>query len=117
MLDKETVKQWALSLPETTIEPHFEKISFRVAKKIFATLDKDKQLICLKLSRNDQNVFSLLLPGVMFPVPNKWGKQGWTFADLNKIPSDFLVDALKCAYCEVAPQKLADQVDLEPRAK
>lgn len=29
-----------LSFPEVTIEPHFEKISFRVKKRIFATFDE-----------------------------------------------------------------------------
>ncbi len=30
------IKEIALSLPETSEAPHFEKISFRVNKKIFA---------------------------------------------------------------------------------
>ena len=33
-----TARRFALSLPETTEEPHFEKSSFRVRGKIFATV-------------------------------------------------------------------------------
>ncbi len=36
----EKLRTLALSFPESTEEPHFEKISFRVKKKIFATYDK-----------------------------------------------------------------------------
>ena len=34
----ETARKFALALPETTEEPHFEKSSFRVKGKIFATV-------------------------------------------------------------------------------
>lgn len=34
----DTARRFALSLPETTEEPHFEKSSFRVRGKIFATV-------------------------------------------------------------------------------
>ena len=33
----DVVRSYALSLPETTEAPHFERTSFRVAGKIFAT--------------------------------------------------------------------------------
>ena len=42
----------------------------------------------------------------VFPVPNKWGKHGWTHFHLNKLDDKFLNDALTAAYCEVAPQRL-----------
>src|SRR5439155_19096500 len=40
-MDLEAARQFALSLPETTEEPHFEKASFRVRGKIFATVPAD----------------------------------------------------------------------------
>lgn len=110
MVYHETFREIALSFPETTVLPHFEKISFRIEKKIFATLDTANDRGCLKLSLEDQDVFSAVDPTMICPVPNKWGKQGWTFFDLRKIPKDILADALKHAYCEVAPVKLAGQV-------
>ena len=95
----------ALSFPETTEEPHFEKISFRVKKKIFATYDGQTGLACIKLSEINQNVFSS--SSTIFPVYNKWGKQGWTSIDLEKVHESLFTDALTTAYCEVAPTKLA----------
>ena len=98
------VREIALSFPETTEEPHFEKTSFRVKKKIFATLLGN--LLTIKLSVIDQDVFSLIDKTVIYPVPNKWGKQGWTNIELEKVDEEMLRDALKTAYCEVAPGKL-----------
>ena len=51
----------AISFSETEELPHFEKISFRVKKKIWATLDMLNQRACLKLSLIDQSVFVLLI--------------------------------------------------------
>lgn len=108
MISFATLRNIALSFPEATEEPHFEKSSFRVRKKIFVTYDDSLNRACLKLSEADQDLFSVFDKSVIFPVPNKWGKQGWTFIDLKKIPKETFVDALKMAYCQVAPKKLSE---------
>ncbi|MFZ2863764.1 MAG: MmcQ/YjbR family DNA-binding protein [Ignavibacteriaceae bacterium] len=110
MISIDTFRKLALSLPETTEEPHFEKTSFRVKKKIFATYDEVKNRACIKLSEIDQDVFSSADKTVIYPVDNKWGKQGWTLIELKKVRKDLFADALTTAYCEVAPKKLADQL-------
>jgi len=107
MVTIDTFKKIALSFPETTAQPHFEKPSFRVNKKIFATLDIKNNRACIKLSETDQDVFSVFDKTIIFPVPNKWGKQGWTFINLAKIKKQMLTDALTTAYCEAAPKKLS----------
>ncbi len=110
MVSLGTFRELALSFPEATEEPHFEKTSFRVKKKIFATYDESKKRACIKLSEIDQNVFSAADKSIVFPVDNKWGKQGWTLIEMKKVHKDLFVDALTTAYCAVAPKKLADQV-------
>jgi predicted DNA-binding protein (MmcQ/YjbR family) len=105
-----TFQETALSLPETTEEPHFEKTSFRVKKKIFATYDNKTNQVCIKLSEIDQNVFCLMSQSSIYPVDNKWGKQGWTIIELNKVNNDLFIDALSSAYCQVAPKKLGEQI-------
>jgi predicted DNA-binding protein (MmcQ/YjbR family) len=109
MISIDTFRKLALSFPEATEEPHFEKTSFRVKKKIFATYDGTKKQACIKLSEIDQNVFSAADKAIIFPVDNKWGKQGWTLIEMSKVRKELFVDALTTAYCEVAPKKLADQ--------
>lgn len=110
MVTFETLRALALSFPETTEEPHFEKSSFRVKKKIFATYDEKNKRACLKLSEIDQDVFSSADRTSIYPVDNKWGKQGWTNIELTKVNKDLFIDALTTAYCEVAPKKLAEQI-------
>ena len=79
-------------------------------KKIFATYDDKLKRACIKLSEIDQDVFSAADRDSIFPVDNKWGKQGWTLIEMKKVRKDIFIDALTTAYCEVAPKKLADQI-------
>lgn len=104
------LRQLVLQLPESVESPHFEKISFRVRKKIFATLAPNEELLCLKLNPEDQDVFSVYDRSVIYPVPNKWGLQGWTYVDLSRVRQEVLEDAVITAYCTVAPKTLADRV-------
>ena len=101
MISIKTFKELALSFPETSQKPHFEKTSFRVKNKIFATLSEETCLAVIKLSEVDQSVFCSIEKSVIYPVNNKWGKQGWTVIDLKKVRKDVLRDALTTAYNEV----------------
>lgn len=105
-----TIQPIALSFPETTEAPHFDKTAFKVKKKIFATYTAKKNQLSLKLSEIDQDVFAAMGGNAIYPVPNKWGKQGWTILEIEQLPKELLIDALTAAYCEVAQKKLADQV-------
>lgn len=108
MVDIKTFRKLALSLPEVEEAPHFEKASFRIKKKIFVTLDVANEIVCVKLTEIDQSVFST--SAAIYPVPNKWGKQGWILIELKKVNKKLLEDALKTAFCTVAPKKLAELV-------
>ncbi len=105
MVDIETFRQLALSFPETLELPHFEKTSFRVNKKIFATLDAKNNLACLILTEIDQSVFSAFDKSVIYPVPNKWGKRGATFVELKFVRKSMLKDALQQAYNRVVTKR------------
>lgn len=112
MVTIDTLRKLALSFPEATEDPHFEKTSFRVRKKIFATYDDKLKRACIKLSEIDQDVFSAADKTIIYPVDNKWGQQGWTLIEMEKVHTDLFTDALTTAYCETAPKKLADLVRL-----
>ena len=103
-------QQKALSFPETTEDPHFEKIAFKVKNKIFATYDHKLHRACIKLSAIDQGVFSIADKSIIFPVDNKWGKQGWTIIELTKVNEQLFMDALTTAYYEVAPRKRSEEI-------
>ena len=100
----------ALAFPEAEEAPHFEKTSFRVRKKIFATMAPEKAEAVVKLTPLDQSVFCGNAPEVVQPVKGKWGEQGWTTIKLEQAGPSLVTDLLACAYCTVAPRKLADAV-------
>ena len=110
MVTFDTFRKLALSFPEATEEPHFEKTSFRLKKKIFATYDKKAARACIKLSEIEQDLFGASDRTIIYPVNNKWGKQGWTLIEMKKVRKAVLVDALTSAYCSVAPKALAKMV-------
>lgn len=105
MVSIKNFRELALSFPETDERPHFEKTSFRVKKKIFATLSDQTNLAVVKLSEIDQSVFCSFDRSIIYPVDNKWGKQGWTVINLKKVRKDMLMDALTTAYNEVQNTK------------
>lgn len=102
MVSKDQFRSWALALDKVQELPHFEKTSFRVKQKIFATVDPNQNRACLKLTEIDQDVFSKGSKGAIYPVPNRWGKQGWTFVELNSVTKSLCQAALRTAYDTVA---------------
>lgn len=109
MVTNAAFKKLALSFSNTVELPHFENTSFRVKKKIFATLSEKHNRACLKLTEIDQSAFCSFDKTIIHPVPNKWGKQGWTLIELNKINNEMLTDALTTSYCTVAPKGLSEK--------
>ena len=107
MLRTNDVRKLALSFDETVELPHFERTSFRVRKKIFATMLERDNIAVLMLSLVDQSVFCSYDKAAMYPVPNKWGLKGATIVELRKVRKDIFKDALTTAYCKVAPKELA----------
>jgi predicted DNA-binding protein (MmcQ/YjbR family) len=109
MVTLEKLRELGLSFTESTEEPHFEKTSFRVKGKIFATYNAAEHRLVVKLTPVQQSVFGAFDKTICYPVPNKWGLQGWTVTELAKVESEFVLDILKTSYCNVAPKKLAER--------
>ena len=98
----------ALSFPDTEENPHFDRRAFKVkGKRIFATLHEKSSTANLKLSPVDQSVFCLFDPKVVYPIPNKWGAQGWTTFVLKEVPKEMMLDALNTARNAVHSAKKA----------
>ena len=105
MVSIDTFRKLAMSFPNVTEEPHFEKTSFRINKKIFATFDEKNNTAILKLNEIDQSVFCALSEMIFYPIPNKWGKQGWTIVELSKVRTEMFEDALILSYQNVVAKK------------
>ncbi len=99
-------KTLALSFPGTAEAPHFDRTAFKVVgKRIFTTLHEETGTANVKLTPVDQSVFCSYDIKVVYPVPNKWGLQGWTTFELKKIPKELMLDALDTAYKDVIKPK------------
>ena len=107
MVTIETFRQMAISFPDAVESPHFDRASFRVNKKIFATLSEKENLAMVKLSPLDQSVFCAFDKTIIYPVPGGWGLKGATYINLKKIKKAILKDALTVAYSMVAGKNRA----------
>jgi len=106
MVSVNTARQLALSLPQTTEQPHFHLASFRVSNKIFSTLWETEKKLMVKLSLVEQSVFCDIDKSIIYPVPGGWGKQGATFIELAKVKKQIVEDALACAWKNAATKTL-----------
>jgi hypothetical protein len=98
-------RKLALSFDNTEEAAHFDRAAFKVSgKRIFATMHEKDKTANLKLTEVDQSVFCSYDKGLIFPVPNKWGLQGWTTFDL-KVPKEIMLDALNTAFQDVIKTK------------
>ncbi len=103
MVSPTSFRNAALSFRDVVEQPHFEKTSFRIKGKIFASMDIVNKRVTLKLPPNEQAVYLLMKPAFASPATGAWGKQGWTRFDLTKVPAPVMREALKKSYVTVAP--------------
>ena len=107
MVDSETFIIILKSFDETLEEPHFEKLSYRVSKKIFATLDLLNNIAVLKLTPAEQAEYCAIDETAIYPVKGGWGKMGYTCFELNRLKKEVVISATTSAYCNTAPKKLS----------
>ena len=98
MITPEEAKAMALSFEGTDEKPHFERTAFTVNKKIFATISFKDETLNLRFTPHAQFIFCPPQSDVIFPIPNAWGKQGWTTINLNKANKKLVKSALEEAY-------------------
>ena len=113
MIKTDRFRQIALTFPEATETPHFDIVSFKVKGKIFTTLNVSENRATVKFSLEDQDLFCLFDKNIVYPVPNKWGKMGWTHINLTLANEEICLEALAAAYCSVAPKKQSDLIKFE----
>jgi hypothetical protein len=95
--DAKTLRKLALSLDGTSEAPHFDRTAFKVAR-IYATLAADGRTANFKFAPDEQEFKCLTAPDAFSPVPNAWGRQGWTTARLSALSAAEIEDALRIAW-------------------
>ena len=105
MVDIETAREIALSLPGTIEGDHFGLPSFKVNNCIIATLWVKENRMMIKLPLIDQAMFSSFDKNVIYPVPNKYGGMGCTFFELSSVSPEMLRDGLDTAWKKIMGKK------------
>jgi hypothetical protein len=98
------LRRLALSLEGTTEAPHFERAAFKAAR-IYVTLAADGRTANFKFTPDEQEFKCMMAPEAFAPVPNAWGKQGWTAANLSKLSLPELKSALETAWAHGVAKK------------
>lgn len=96
----------ALSLKGTEAAPHFDRTAFKVART-YATLAPDGATANLKFTPDEQALKCLTHGQAFSPVPNAWGRQGWTTARLDWLTEAELAAALETAWRHALPKPKA----------
>jgi hypothetical protein len=107
------VRRFALALPETTEEPHFESTSFRVHGKIFATAPPDGERLHVFVDEETRETALALEPDSLDKL--FWGQRVWglrvTLATAKpRVVESLLMQAWRCK----APKKLVAACDATP---
>lgn len=106
LVNGDQFRKLALSLPNTSEAPHFDKAAFRTPKRSFATLAADALTVNLKLEPEHQAALVEARPDAFEIIPGGWGRQGWTTLTLAKISvaeaKTVLVDAHATASADIA---------------
>lgn len=99
-------RRYALSLPETTEEPHFNYASFRVAGKIFATAPPDGGHLHVFVEEEQRELALALEPASVEKL--FWGERvvGLKIV-LSKAKTDLVETLLSQAWRAKAPKRLA----------
>jgi len=99
------VRAWALSLPESTEQPHHDIGSFRVRGKIFATVPDDK---CVRIMVDEHEILAVTSahPDAFRPV--YWGTRlSCVSVEIAGAPKDLVRVLLTEAWIRKAPASLA----------
>jgi hypothetical protein len=102
MITPNQLRQFALSMPEAEEKPHFERTSFRVRNKIFATMGERNAV--LKLTVEEQTALVAAAPDTFY-LPG-WNHQGWTGVMLAIIDTEEMRQLIITAWKNVAPKKV-----------
>ena len=114
-MDFETAREIALQMPGTLEKEHWGKPSYSVKKKIFLTLWLEEGRAVLKLTPEQQAELGAEHPDAFAPVPNKWGRHGWTNLFMDACSAHLFRYATDLAWRNVAPKWILPTREMPPR--
>ena len=103
----EAARRFALTLPETTEEPHFERTSFRVRGKIFATATRDGSSMNVFVDHEQREIMVRVDPNAYERLT--WGKTAYLRVHLKKAKARDVEALLRSGWELKAPKRLVAQ--------
>lgn len=91
-------RQIAMQFEGVSEASHMNHPDFRVAGKIFASLNSDETVAMVKLTPEQQQFLTDKFPVMFRPCEGAWGKQGATFVELSKVSEEALTTAIEMAW-------------------
>src|SRR5205085_1324786 len=99
----------ALAFPRAVELPHFDRASFRVGGKIFATLAPDEESGMLKLDLGTHEALLKAEPQAFFSFGG-WSRNGATGVRLARVKKALFRELIEQAFRGVAPKKLLKEL-------
>lgn len=110
----DTARRFALALPATTEEPHFDAGSWRVKGKIFCTIPPGGRLLHVHVDDGEVQALVGEDPAAFEVIV--WGKRdvsNWVRVHLAKASADQVKELLEEAWRRKAPKRLLAAYDAE----
>jgi hypothetical protein len=108
--DLDSVRAFALSLPATTEEPHFDMASFRVRGKIFATVPPDDEHLHVFVDEGEVRAAVAEDPAAFEPL--LWGQRlRGLRVRIAAAPARRIAELLEESWRRKAPARLAAEWD------
>jgi hypothetical protein len=102
----EAARRFALSLPETSEQPHFDLSSFRVRGKIFATFPPEGSHLHIFVGDQERELMAAAQPKAYETL--LWGKRAAGLrVELSAARITDVQDLLRSAWLRKAPKRLA----------
>jgi hypothetical protein len=109
---KDTVRRFALELPESVELETWETPTFRVRKKIFAMMSDEQRECWVKSTHDEQEALVAMDPDTFF-VPPYVGPNGWIGVRIAGVDRDEMRELLTEAWRMTAPKRLVAVFDEE----
>ncbi|HVH10365.1 MAG TPA: hypothetical protein VM736_11260 [Gemmatimonadales bacterium] len=101
-------RRLALNLPQAAEAAHHGHPDFRVAERVFATLDYPRRgWGMIKLTPEQQPLFVHTRSGAFVPAQGAWGRGGATMVRLRTVSRTAVREALLLAWRNRAPPRVA----------
>ena len=104
------IRDFAMSLPEVTEEPHFDMTSFRVRGKIFVTVLPDDERLHVFVDESEIRAMAAEFP--TWCAESWWGKKlSAVRVTLDGADPERVAELLEDSYRRKAPKKLIAELD------